>query len=95
MRWLLFLSRVAFLSGVMLIPAFGLLFYNRDKEEPVSSAIITAGFGLALIMIPLANLIYLILTISGKKITVPRWIILFNTICFIVLLLYFFNIEVV
>ncbi len=95
MRWLLFLSRVAFLSGVMLIPAFGMLFYNRDKVEPVSSAIITAGFGLALIMIPLANLIYLIFTIAGKKIAVPRWIILFNTICFIVLLLYFFYIEVV
>lgn len=90
MRWLLFLSRVAFLSGIMLVLAFSLLIFNWNKDETISSVIITAGYGLAFIMIPLINLLYLILVIAGKKIPqiVPRWLIIFNVCCLLILISY-------
>lgn len=95
MRWLIFLSRVAFLSGIMLILAFTLLFYNWNKDEPVSSSIITAGYGLGIILIPLVNILYLFLTIWGKKIKnfIPAWLIGFNMLFFIILILYIFGIN--
>ena len=90
MRWLLFLSRVAFLSGIMLILAFSLLIFNWNRDEPISSTIITAGYGLGLIIVPLVNLAYFILVLAGRRITqdVPRWLIIFNVFCLLVLILY-------
>lgn len=91
MRWLIFLSKVAFLSGVMLVLAFSLMVFNWNRDEPVSSGIIAAGYGLALILVPLINLLYFWLAITGKKIgqLVPRWIIAFNIICLLMLILYY------
>ena len=91
MRWLIFLSKVAFLSGVMLVLAFSLMVFNWNGDEPVSSGVIAAGYGLALILVPLINLLYLLLTIAGKRIGlwVPRWIIVFNIICLLMLILYY------
>jgi len=90
MRWLIFLSRVAFLSGVWLILSFSLLFFNWNNDEPISSTIIMAGYGLGLFIIPITNLIYLILTVLGKRIGryVSRWLILFNVFCLLVLIIY-------
>lgn len=95
MRWLLFLSRVAFLSGVMLVLAFSLLVFNWNGDELFSSIIITAGYGLAFIMIPLINILYLILALRGKRIgrIIPRWLIAFNVFCLLVLVSYILYIN--
>lgn len=74
----------------MLILAFSLLIFNWNRDEPISSGIILAGYGLGFIIVPLINLLYLILTIAGKKMGhfVPRWLIIFNIFCLLVLILY-------
>lgn len=91
MRWLLFLSRVAFLGGIMLILALSLLLYNWNRDEPVSSSIITTGYGFGMIIVPLVNLLYLVMVIAGKKIArlVPRWLVIFNILCLLILIMYF------
>lgn len=90
MRWLIFLSRVAFLCGVMVILAFTLLFYEWNKGETISSSIITSGYVLGLLLIPLVNLIYLICWIAGKKpgAFVPKWLIAFNITCLLFIAAY-------
>ncbi|MFV0606807.1 MAG: hypothetical protein ACK5NK_13305 [Niabella sp.] len=95
MRWLLFLSRVAFLGGIMLILAFSLLLYSWNHEEAISSSIIMAGYVLGFVLIPVVNIIYLLLIISGRRPTrfVPLWILIFNFIYFIILLLYILYIN--
>ncbi|MGJ7031693.1 hypothetical protein [Niabella hirudinis] len=95
MRWLIFLSKVAFLCGVTVILAFSLLFNEWNKGETVSSSIITSGYALGLILIPLINIIYLICWITGKKpgSIVPRWLIFFNIICLLLIFAYTFYIN--
>ena len=90
MRWLLFLSRVGALSGIMTLLAFSLLLFNWNGDEVMSSTIITAGYGLSLVVIPLINLLYLIIFLFRKKLFghTPVWLIGFNLICFVILLLF-------
>ncbi|WP_300599525.1 hypothetical protein [Niabella sp.] len=92
MRWLIFLSRVAFLCGIMVILALSLLYNEWNKGETISSAIITSGYVLGMIVIPLINLIYLICWIAGKKpgTIVPRWLILFNVASLLLIFVYIF-----
>ncbi|MBZ4191090.1 hypothetical protein [Niabella beijingensis] len=95
MRWLIFLSRVAFICGIMVILAFTLLFVEWNKGETVSSTIITSGYALGLVFIPLINLIYLVCWITGKKpgSVVPRWLLLFNIACLFLIFAYIFYIN--
>ncbi|ANH80759.1 hypothetical protein A8C56_06995 [Niabella ginsenosidivorans] len=95
MRWLIFLSKVAFLCGVTVILALSLLFYEWNKGETVSSSIITSGYVLGLVMIPLINVIYLICWAAGKKpgAIVPKWIIIFNILCLLLIFVYIFFIN--
>ncbi|MBO9593649.1 MAG: hypothetical protein J7599_12145 [Niabella sp.] len=95
MRWLIFLSRVAFLCGVMVILALSLLFNEWNKGETVSSTIITSGYALGMVILPLVNLIYLICWIAGKKpgAIVPRWLIVFNIACLLLIFVYIFFVN--
>ncbi|MBO9620583.1 MAG: hypothetical protein J7539_16285 [Niabella sp.] len=95
MRWLIFLSRVAFLCGIMVILALSLLFKSWNHNETVSSTVITAGYALGLVMIPLINVLYLISWAAGKKpgTVVPRWLILFNVVCLLLIFAYIFCIN--
>lgn len=90
MRWLLFLSRVGLICGIAMIIAFSLLLTNWNRDEVISSSILFAGYGLAILVIPLVNLLYLFLWIFGKKPTkfVPGWLVFFNVLCVFILLVY-------
>jgi hypothetical protein len=95
MRWLIFLSRVAFICGVFMLLAFSLLFTSVNKAETISSTIIMAGYGLAMVILPLTGFFYLIFTITGKKPAqyVPRWLMLANIFLLFIFLLFTFYIN--
>lgn len=95
MGWLKFLSRVAFICGILVILAFSLLFVDWNQGETLSSSIITSGYALGLVMIPLVNFLYLLLWILGKKpgSQVPKWLIIFNVICLLLIFAYIFFIN--
>ncbi len=92
MRWLIFLSRVAFLCGLFMLLALCLLFTSWNEHEGFTSDIIMAGYGLAAVILPLTGLIYLILTVTNRKPTrlVPRWLMISNIIMLLIFLIFTF-----
>ena len=90
MRWLLFLSRLAFICGLFFLLTLSLLVKDWIKDESLVSTIITIGFFMGMIIVPLTLLCYLLLWLAGKKpaSVVPRWLIIGNIIMMLVLLAY-------
>ncbi|MBI3139581.1 MAG: hypothetical protein HYZ15_13475 [Sphingobacteriales bacterium] len=90
MRWLLFLSRLAFICGLFFLLSLSLLFRDWLKDENMVSTVITIGFFLGMIIVPVTLLCYLVTWIARKKpaSVVPRWLILANILVFMLLLGY-------
>ncbi len=92
MRWLIFLSRVSFLCGLFMLLAFLLLFTSWSENEGFASTVIMAGYGLAMLLLPLTCIFYLILTITGRKPgqLVPLWLMISNIIMLLIFLIFTF-----
>jgi len=90
MRWLLFLSRLAFICGLFFLLTLSLLVRDWIKDESLVSTIITIGFFMGMIIVPITLLCYLLLWIFGKKpgMIVPKWLIVSNIFVMLVLLSY-------
>ncbi len=90
MRWLLFLSRLAFISGICILVWLVLAMIRTENNEAFTSTIITIGYVMGAVLLPLTNLCYLVLTLAGKKLRsmVPRWLIIAN-IFFLILFIYY------
>jgi len=90
MRWLKFLSRLAFICGIFFLLALSLLVKDWIKDDNMVSTIITIGYFMGMIVVPLTLLCYLVLWIAGKKpaTIVPVWLIAANMISLLVLLAY-------
>jgi hypothetical protein len=82
MRWLLFLSKLAFICNILFIPAFILQIKNFIGDSDASSYIIIIGFVFAILFNPLTNLCYLVLFFINKKtlLVVPVWLIVINAL---------------
>lgn len=95
MRWLLFLSRLAFISGVCILIWLVLAMIKTENNEPFSATIIIIGYVIGGLLLPVTNLCYLVLTIARKKIAtvVPRWLIITNIFFLFVLLFYIFYLN--
>jgi len=80
MRWLLFLSKLAFICNLLFIPAFMLQIRNFISDQNLSSYIIIIGFVLAILFNPIANLCYITLYFINKKTLsiVPGWLVVVN-----------------
>ena len=65
------------------------------KDGNLESTIITIGFFMGMIIVPITLLCYIILWIVGKKpaAIVPRWLIIGNIIVLFILLGYIFYIN--
>ena len=65
------------------------------KDGNLESTIITIGFFIGMIIVPVTLLCYFILWIAGKKpaSVVPRWLIVGNIIVLLILLGYIFYID--
>lgn len=92
MRWLIFLSRVAFLCGLFMLVALFLQFTSWNENDGLGSTIIMAGYGLAMIILPLTGFTYLLLTVTGRKPAqrVPRWLIVSNILMLFIFLIFTF-----
>ena len=90
MRWLKFLSRLAFICGIFFLLALSLLVKDWIKDDNMVSTIITIGYFMGMIIVPLTLVCYLVLWIAGKKPAkiVPAWLIVANMISFLALLAY-------
>ena len=90
MRWLLFLSRLAFICGFFFLLAFSLRFTDWVKDDGTTSFIVILGYIMGGILVPVANLCYLIVLFLKRKLTpfVPLWLILCNFFFLIILALY-------
>ena len=90
MKWLLFLSRVAFICGFCFLLSISLLFKEWTKDQDIAATIITIGFFMGMIFVPLTLICYLIVVIRGKKLTtiVPSWLVVFNIVWLFVYLCY-------
>ena len=80
MRWLLFLSKLAFICNLLFIPAFILQIKNFIGDSDLSSYIIIIGFVFAILFNPLVNLCYLVIFFINKTrlSIVPVWLIVIN-----------------
>ena len=95
MRWLLFLSRLAFICGLFFILSISLLIYKWTKEEDVAGTIITIGVFMGLIIVPVTNLCYLAIFIIRQKLKayVPMWLIIANILFLLLNVLYIFYLN--
>ena len=95
MRWLLFLSRLAFICGLFFLLTLSLLIWDWVKDESMVSTIITIGFFMGMIIVPVTLICYLVLWLARKKpaTIVPRWLIIANILVLFILLGYIFYIN--
>jgi hypothetical protein len=90
MRWLLFLSRLAFICNVFFLLAVSLQFSNWLKNEDLAGTIAILGYFLVALLNPLANIFYLALLLIRKKFwqAVPSWLFTAN-ILFLVMQIFY------
>ena len=92
MRWLLFLSRLAFICGLFFLLSLSLLFRDWIRDESLVSTIITIGFFMGMIIVPITLICYLVLWLFRKNpaALVPRWLIIANFLVLLLLIGYIF-----
>lgn len=92
MRWLLFLSRLAFICGIFFLLSISLLIKDWAHDEAISSTIIIIGYFIGLLIVPVTNFCYLAVLVIKKKLTiyVPGWLVTANVFFLLILILYIF-----
>ncbi len=92
MRWLLFLSRLAFICGVFFLLALSLLIKDWAQDDAITSTVITIGFIMGVVVVPVTVLCYLAVVLIKQQLTtyVPGWLVAINIVFLIILLFYIF-----
>lgn len=92
MRWLLFLSRLAFICGIFFLLSVSLLVRNWAGDQVTVSTIIIIGYFLGLLIVPAVNLCYLGVLLVRRKLGgyVPLWLVTANLFFLLILILYIF-----
>jgi len=94
MRWLLFLSRLAFISGIFFLLTVSLQITNWSPDEAITSTIVIIGYFLSIFIIPVVNLCYLaVLAIRKSLNPVPLWLSLANLLLLFLQLFYIFYLN--
>ena len=95
MRWLLFLSRLAFICGICFLLSLSLRFYEWTRDQDIASTIITIGHFIGILVVPITMLCYLIVVIRKKNLVaaVPLWLIICNVLFLFILLIYIISIN--
>jgi hypothetical protein len=95
MRWLLFLSRVAFICNLFSVLTILVLWKNIIDQQVIVSTIGIIGYVMAIVFNPLVNLLYggLLLFKRSKLIDIPTWLMVTNFIFLLLQLQYIFFIN--
>ncbi len=95
MRWLLFLSRLAFICGIFLLLSFSLLVRDWTNDEAITSSIITLGYIMGLVILPVVNISYLVVLFVKRRISVyvPLWLVVANILFLFILIFYIFYLN--
>ena len=95
MRWLLFLSRLAFICGICFLLSLSLRFYEWTKDQDIASTIITIGYFIGILVVPITVLCYLVVLMTKKNLVaaIPMWLIISNIIFLFILLIYIISIN--
>lgn len=95
MRWLLFLSRQAFIFGIFFILAILVRMNIILKEDSLVSDIVSIGYFIGVLIVPLTIFLYLLVFLIKKKLRpyVPVWLIISNILFLLVLLYYIFFLD--
>jgi hypothetical protein len=90
MRWLLFLSRLAFICNVFFLLAVSLQLGNWLHNQDITATIAVIGYFMAVLLNPLVNFCYLLCFILRKKFrtVVPSWLIASNLLFLIMQIFY-------
>ena len=86
MRWLLKLSRVAFICNIFFLVAFSIQLSKWIKDEDLVSMIVILGYVMGFTLNPLVNLCYLAVSVfARKKLTIiPTWLIVANVLFLVI-----------
>ena len=92
MRWLLFLSRLAFICGFAFLLSFLGLFFKWIENQELFYTVVVIGHVIGMVVVPVSLICYFVLRISGKKpnLIVPNWLILSNLLFLLLLFIYIF-----
>lgn len=95
MRWLLFLSRLAFICGIFLLLSFSLLLRDWAQDDAITSTIITLGYIMGLVILPVVNVSYLVVLFVKRRISiyVPLWLVVANILFLFILIFYIFYLN--
>lgn len=95
MRWLLFLSRLAFICGLCFLLSVSVLMQEWISNENLKSTIITMGFFMGIIVIPVVNLCYSGVFIFKRKLReyVPLWLVIVNVLFLLALIFFIFYLN--
>jgi hypothetical protein len=95
MRWLLFLSRLAFICGFAFVLSFVSLFFKQIENQELLQTLIAIGFVMGAVVLPVSLLSYLVLMLAGKKpgMVVPKWILIANILFLLLLFTYIFYLN--
>jgi len=95
MRWLLFLSRLAFICGLFFLLSVSLLVKEWLSDENLKSTIIIIGYFMGMVLFPAVNLCYLGVFIIKRKLReyVPLWLIIANVVFLLVLIYFIFYLN--
>jgi hypothetical protein len=95
MRWLLFLSRLAFICGIFFLLSFSLLIKKWTTDDSLISTIIVIGYFMGALIVPFTVISYLVVLVLRKKLTasVPSWLVFANILFLFVLLYYIFYLN--
>ncbi|MDQ3682592.1 MAG: hypothetical protein M3352_05910 [Bacteroidota bacterium] len=90
MRWLLFLSRIAFICNLFFLLTVLLQWRNLGGNDAVISTIIIIGYVFAILVNPLVNIFYVFMLIRKKPLLqrLPKWLVLANFIFLLLQLQY-------
>ena len=89
-KWLLVLSRVAFICNICFLIAFSVQMTDWIKNEDITSMVALIGYVMGFILNPILVVCYLLIfLISRKKIkTVPSWLLTANILFLVIQILY-------
>ncbi|MFM2138315.1 MAG: hypothetical protein RJA57_622 [Bacteroidota bacterium] len=77
MRWLLFLFRLSLICGLFFLLALSLLVWDWIADDSLVSTIVTIGYFMGMLLVPITLLLYAALSLAGRRpgMVVPRWLL--------------------